>query len=68
MLYNAFLNDITTEDQRDKVSSQGYALDYLGGAVLLSTLCAYTRSSLAGRPWTADRNDGRRHDLQPTAG
>ena len=35
-LYNAFLNDVTTEDQRDKVSSQGYALGYLGGGLLLA--------------------------------
>jgi len=36
VLYNAFLNDITTEDQRDKVSSQGYALGYLEGGLLLA--------------------------------
>jgi UMF1 family MFS transporter len=36
VLYNAFLNDITSEDQRDKVSSQGYALGYLGGGFLLA--------------------------------
>jgi MFS transporter, UMF1 family len=36
VLYNAFLNDITTEDLRDKVSSRGYALGYLGGGVLLA--------------------------------
>ena len=36
VLYNAFLNDITTEDQRDKVSSHGYALGYLGGGLLLA--------------------------------
>ena len=35
VLYNAFLNDITTEDFRDKVSSRGYALGYLGGGLLL---------------------------------
>lgn len=35
VLYNAFLNDITTPDRRDKVSSRGYALGYLGGGVLL---------------------------------
>ena len=36
VLYNAFLNDITTEDLRDKVSSQGYAVGYLGGGLLLA--------------------------------
>jgi UMF1 family MFS transporter len=35
VLYNAFLNDITTEDRRDSVSSRGYALGYLGGGILL---------------------------------
>jgi UMF1 family MFS transporter len=36
VLYNAFLNDITTEELRDKVSSQGYAVGYLGGGLLLA--------------------------------
>lgn len=36
VLYNAFLNDITTPDLRDKVSSRGYALGYLGGGLLLA--------------------------------
>jgi MFS transporter, UMF1 family len=36
VLYNAFLSDITTIDRRDKVSSQGYAIGYLGGGLLLA--------------------------------
>ena len=36
VFYNAFLPDITTEDQRDKVSSRGFALGYLGGGLLLA--------------------------------
>jgi UMF1 family MFS transporter len=36
VLYNAYLNDITTEDRRDAVSSRGYALGYLGGGLLLA--------------------------------
>lgn len=36
VLYNAFLNDITSPGLRDKVSSQGYALGYLGGGLLLA--------------------------------
>jgi UMF1 family MFS transporter len=36
VLYNAYLNDITTEDRRDEVSSRGYALGYLGGGLLLA--------------------------------
>ena len=35
VLYNAFLNDVTTADRRDAISSRGYALGYLGGGVLL---------------------------------
>ncbi len=35
VFYNAFLPDITTEDQADKVSSRGFAYGYLGGAILL---------------------------------
>jgi MFS transporter, UMF1 family len=36
VFYNAFLPEITTEDQADKVSSRGFAYGYLGGAILLS--------------------------------
>ena len=36
VFYNAFLPDITTEDQADKVSSRGFAYGYLGGAILLA--------------------------------
>jgi UMF1 family MFS transporter len=35
VFYNAFLIDIATEDQRDKVSSYGYGLGYIGGVVML---------------------------------
>src|SRR5439155_9241983 len=35
VLYNAFLPEICTADQSDKVSSRGYALGYLGGGLLL---------------------------------
>ena len=36
VFYNAFLPDITTEDQADKQSSRGFAYGYLGGAILLA--------------------------------
>jgi UMF1 family MFS transporter len=36
VMYNAYLPEITTEDQRDKVSSRGFALGYLGGGLLLA--------------------------------
>jgi UMF1 family MFS transporter len=35
VFYNSFLNDITTEDKRDKVSSYGFAAGYVSGALLL---------------------------------
>jgi UMF1 family MFS transporter len=35
VFYNAFLIDITTEDNRDKVSSYGYGLGYLSGFIML---------------------------------
>ena len=36
VFYNAFLPDIAEPDDRDRVSSVGYALGYLGGGLLLS--------------------------------
>ena len=49
VLYNAFLNDIATEDRRDKVSSRGYALGYVGGGVLLlANLALLQRASALG--------------------
>jgi UMF1 family MFS transporter len=36
VLYNAYLNEITTPDRRDAVSSLGFALGYLGGGILLA--------------------------------
>ncbi len=35
VFYNAYLPDIASPDDRDKVSSQGWALGYLGGGLLL---------------------------------
>jgi len=35
VFYNAFLPQISSEDQRDKVSSRGWALGYIGGGLLL---------------------------------
>ena len=35
VFYNGFLPEITSPDQRDKVSSRGYAMGYLGGGLLL---------------------------------
>ena len=38
--YNAFLADVAEPDERDKVSSQGFAAGYLGGAVVLAIALA----------------------------
>ncbi|MEP6946591.1 MAG: MFS transporter [Acidobacteriota bacterium] len=35
VFYNSYLNDITTEDRRDKVSSWGFALGYASGVLML---------------------------------
>lgn len=35
VVYNSFLNDISTESERDKVSSIGWGVGFLGGGVLL---------------------------------
>lgn len=35
VFYNAFLIDVTSEDKRDKISSYGYGMGYIGGVVML---------------------------------
>ncbi|WP_424961899.1 MFS transporter [Ekhidna sp.] len=35
VFYDAFLNEIVTEDKRDIVSARGYAYGYMGGVILL---------------------------------
>ena len=36
VFYNAYLPDIASEDERDRVSSYGWAMGYLGGGILLA--------------------------------
>lgn len=36
VFYNAYLPDIASEDQRDRVSSYGWAMGYMGGGLLLA--------------------------------
>ncbi len=36
VMYNAFLNDIAASEERDSVSSVGWATGYLGGGILLA--------------------------------
>ena len=45
VVYNAFLPEICSPDQRDRVSSRGYALGYLGGALLLAANLVLVRSA-----------------------
>ena len=47
VLYNAFLPEICAADERDRVSSRGYALGYLGGGLLLAANLALMRSAAA---------------------
>jgi UMF1 family MFS transporter len=47
VLYNAFLNDVASERQRDKVSSRGFALGYLGGGLLLAANLALVSGGAA---------------------
>ena len=35
VFYDAFLNEIVTEDRRDMVSAKGYSYGYIGGVILL---------------------------------
>ena len=49
VFYNAFLPEIVTEDQTDKVSSRGFAYGYFGGALLLVlNLLLVTRAESIG--------------------
>ena len=41
VLYNAFLPEIVGPDQRDRVSSRGFAAGYLGGSLLLAANLAF---------------------------
>jgi len=43
VFYNAYLPDIASAAERDKVSSQGWALGYLGGGLLLTLNLAFVQ-------------------------
>ena len=49
VFYNSFLTDIAGPDERDSVSSKGWALGYLGGGLLLAlNLALFSRASAFG--------------------
>jgi len=51
VFYNAYLPSIASEDQRDRVSSYGWAMGYLGGGLLLVlNLALYLFSDKLGIP------------------
>ncbi|HET7144931.1 MAG TPA: MFS transporter, partial [Anaerolineales bacterium] len=51
VFYNAYLPDIASEDERDRVSSYGWAMGYLGGGILLAlNLAFFTFSEDLGVP------------------
>jgi UMF1 family MFS transporter len=51
VFYNSYLPDIASEDQRDRVSSYGWAMGYLGdGLLLILNLVLYLMSDRIGIP------------------
>src|SRR5512142_2155018 len=51
VLYNSYLPDIASEDQRDRVSSYGWAMGYLGDGILLAlNLALYSFRDKLGIP------------------
>lgn len=49
IIYNSFLNDIATPEERDTVSSRGWGLGYLGGGlVLVLNLLLYQNAARLG--------------------
>jgi UMF1 family MFS transporter len=45
VFYNSYLNDITTEDKRDKVSSWGFAAGYASGVLVLIANLIFLKNS-----------------------
>jgi UMF1 family MFS transporter len=55
VVYNAFLPDIASPEERNRVSTRGWGFGYLGGGLLLVANLVLYRFAEAGRlPFTAD--------------
>ncbi|MEZ4862094.1 MAG: MFS transporter [Caldilineaceae bacterium] len=61
VFYNAFLPDIAAPEDRDRVSSQGWALGYLGGGLLLAANLVFVQ--FLAEPWGIATGDAVRISL-----
>lgn len=61
VFYNAFLPDIAAPDDRDRVSSQGWAMGYLGGGILLAINLVFVQFLAEG--WGISMGDAVRISL-----
>jgi len=61
VFYNAFLTDIAPSEDRDRVSSQGWALGYLGGGILLAINLVFVQ--FLAEPWGISTGDAVRISL-----
>ena len=61
VFYNAFLPDIAAPDDRDRISSQGWAMGYLGGGILLAINLVFVQFLAEG--WGISMGDAVRISL-----
>ena len=61
VFYNAFLPEIAAPDDRDRVSSQGWAMGYLGGGILLAINLVFVQFLAEG--WGISTGDAVRISL-----
>ncbi|MBX3014812.1 MAG: MFS transporter [Caldilineaceae bacterium] len=61
VFYNAFLSDIAPPEERDRVSSQGWAMGYLGGGLLLAVNLLFVQFFAEG--WGISTGDAVRISL-----
>lgn len=61
VFYNAFLPEISAPDDRDRVSSQGWAMGYLGGGILLAVNLVFVQFLAEG--WGINTGDAVRISL-----